>query len=185
MTFYCAPCLSTPIFRTPAGHRRPPPCPSRATLSSKAPPPGASSRCERNPITSDSRPASIWVTGATPGEQARGPFASPTAVPRGPRKSAWLMISKSRARRTSFHIGKPSKLLALARRQPGEAIDESRPLTVSEALTLYERDLLARGSSPYNAEHPRMHLPAVILNKPVALLGGHELRKWRNSLLAK
>src|SRR5712691_4055104 len=74
---------------------------------------------------------------------------------------------------------------ALARRQPGEAIDESRPLTVSEALTLYERDLLARGSSPYNAEHPRMHLPAVILNKPVALLGGHELRKWRNSLLAK
>jgi protein-disulfide isomerase-like protein with CxxC motif len=74
---------------------------------------------------------------------------------------------------------------ALARRQPGEAIDESRPLTVSEALTLYERDLLARGSSPYNAEHSRIHLPAVILNKPVALLGGHELRKWRDSLLAK
>jgi integrase len=74
---------------------------------------------------------------------------------------------------------------ALARRQPGEAIDESRPLTVSEALTLYERDLRARGGSPYNAEHPRIHLPAVILNKPVALLGATELRKWRDSLLAK
>jgi integrase len=74
---------------------------------------------------------------------------------------------------------------ALARRQPGEAIDESRPLTVSEALTLYERDLLARGGSRYNAEHPRIHLPAVILNKPVALLGATELRKWRDSLLAK
>ena len=74
---------------------------------------------------------------------------------------------------------------ALARRQPGQAIDESRPLTVSEALTLYEKDLAARGSSPYNAEHPRIHLPGVILNKPVALLGATELRKWRDSLLAK
>src|SRR6516164_5316097 len=74
---------------------------------------------------------------------------------------------------------------ALARRQPGEAVDESRPLTVSEALTLYEKDLVARGSSPYNAEHPRIHLPGVLLNKPVVLLGATELRKWRDSLLAK
>src|SRR5215469_5181444 len=74
---------------------------------------------------------------------------------------------------------------ALARRQPGQAIDESRPLTVSEALTLYEKDLAARGSSPYNAQHPRIHLPGVILNKPVALLGATELRRWRDSLLAK
>ena len=37
---------------------------------------------------------------------------------------------------------------AFARRQPGEAIDESRPLTVSEALTLYEKDLISRGGSP-------------------------------------
>jgi integrase len=74
---------------------------------------------------------------------------------------------------------------ALARRQPGESIDESRPLTVAEALDRYEADLIARGGSPYNARHPRIHLPAVILNKPVTLLGGHELRKWRDSLLAK
>ena len=74
---------------------------------------------------------------------------------------------------------------ALARRQPGEAIDESRPLTVAEALDRYEADLKARGGSPYNAKHPRIHLPGVILNKPFALLGATELRKWRDSLLDK
>src|SRR5262245_21881985 len=74
---------------------------------------------------------------------------------------------------------------ALARRQPGEPIDESRPLTVSEALTLYEKDLVARGGSPYNSKHARLHLPASILSKPVALLGATELRKWRDSLLDK
>ena len=74
---------------------------------------------------------------------------------------------------------------ALARRQPGEAIDESRPVTVAEALDRYETDLVARGGSPYNAEHPRIHLPGSILTKPVALLGASELRKWRDSLLAK
>jgi len=74
---------------------------------------------------------------------------------------------------------------ALARRQPGDAVDEGRPLTVAEALDRYEADLKARGGSPYNAEHPRIHLTGVLLNKPVALLGATELRKWRDSLLAK
>src|SRR5215471_13455431 len=74
---------------------------------------------------------------------------------------------------------------ALARRQPGEAIDESRPLTVSEALTLYEKDLISRGGSPYNSKHARLHLPASILSKPVAMLGATELRKWRDGLLTK
>jgi hypothetical protein len=74
---------------------------------------------------------------------------------------------------------------ALARRQPGEAIDESRPLTVGEALDRYEADLKARGGDPYNARHARLHLTASILSKPVPLLGATELRKWRDSLLAK
>src|SRR5262245_2423775 len=74
---------------------------------------------------------------------------------------------------------------ALARRQPGEAIDESRPLTVREALTLYEKDLISRGGSPYNSKHARLHLPASILSKPVAMLGATELTKWRDSLLDK
>src|SRR5438045_3907108 len=56
---------------------------------------------------------------------------------------------------------------ALARRQPGSADDESRPISVREALDRYEGDLIARGGSPYNAEHPRIHLTGVLLNKPV------------------
>jgi integrase len=74
---------------------------------------------------------------------------------------------------------------ALARRQPGEAIDESRPLTVAEALDRYEADLKARGGDPYNARHARLHLTGSILSKPVALLSATELRKWRDSLLDK
>jgi integrase len=73
----------------------------------------------------------------------------------------------------------------IARRLPGDAVDESRPPTVAEALDRYATDLKGRGGSPYNAEHPRIHLPGVILNKPVALLGATELRKWRDGLLAK
>jgi len=74
---------------------------------------------------------------------------------------------------------------ALARRQPGEAIDESRPLTVAEALDRYEADLKARGGDPYNVRHVRLHLTGSILSKPVALLGATELRKWRDWLLDK
>jgi hypothetical protein len=74
---------------------------------------------------------------------------------------------------------------ALARRQPGAADDESRPISVSEAIDRYEADLIARGGSPYNARHARLHLTASILSKPVALLGATELRRWRDSLLAK
>src|SRR5215510_8769336 len=38
----------------------------------------------------------------------------------------------------------------LARREPGDdAGDDSRPLTTDEALTLYEKDLIQRGGSPY------------------------------------
>src|SRR5437868_12084369 len=55
---------------------------------------------------------------------------------------------------------------ALARRQPGEAIDESRPLTVAEALDRYETDLKARGGDPYNVRHVRLHLTGSILSKP-------------------
>jgi integrase len=74
---------------------------------------------------------------------------------------------------------------ALARRQPGDAVDESRPLTVAEALDRYESDLKARGGDPYNARHARLHLTGSLLSKPVALLGATELRKWRDSLLDK
>jgi integrase len=74
---------------------------------------------------------------------------------------------------------------SLARREPGEISDDSRPATVGEALDAYERDLIARGGSVYNARHPRLHLTTVLLSKPVQLLDAKELNVWRNSLLAR
>jgi integrase len=73
----------------------------------------------------------------------------------------------------------------LARRQPGDDIDDTRPLTVGEAIELYARDLAARGGDDYNAKRSRLHLPASILTKPVALLRAAELCKWREGLIEK
>ena len=74
----------------------------------------------------------------------------------------------------------------LARRQPGDdAGDDSRPLTVAEAIDAYARDLEARGGDGYNSKRARLHLPASILSKPVGLLRAAELCKWRDGLIAK
>jgi integrase len=74
---------------------------------------------------------------------------------------------------------------ALARSQPDAPVDESRPITVNEALTRYEADLRARGASLHNARYPRRYLSAALLAKPVQLLGTLELRRWRDSLVGK
>src|SRR6516165_6473713 len=74
----------------------------------------------------------------------------------------------------------------LARRQPGDdAGDDSRPLTVAEALTNYEADLTARGGDAYNAKRARLHVPPAMASKPVALLRSIEIHKWRDGLIAK
>ena len=73
----------------------------------------------------------------------------------------------------------------LARRQPGAPEDESRPLTVTEALDRYRADLRARGGAVYNAKRARIHLTGALLSKPVALLSATELKRWRDGLLAK
>jgi integrase len=74
----------------------------------------------------------------------------------------------------------------LARRQPGDTSeDDSRPVTVGEALTAYEADLTARGGDPYNAKRARVHVPATLAAKPVSLLSASELIRWRDSLIAK
>jgi integrase len=73
----------------------------------------------------------------------------------------------------------------LARRQPGEPADESRPVTVAESLDAYACDLRARGANLYNAQWARAHLPSALLAKPVGLLSSGELRRWRDALLAK
>ena len=71
----------------------------------------------------------------------------------------------------------------LARGENGSA--DTGPITVDGALKDYKRDLEARNANPYNAESPRVHLNNVLLAKPVQLLNAHELKKWRDSLLAK
>jgi integrase len=74
----------------------------------------------------------------------------------------------------------------LARRQPGDVSeDDSRPVTVGEALTAYETDLTARGGDPYNARRARAHVPAALAAKPVSLLSASELIRWRDSLIGK
>jgi integrase len=73
----------------------------------------------------------------------------------------------------------------LARRQPGDDADDSRPVTVAEALDRYEADLAAKAGDTYNAKRARAHLPDAILSKPVALLGAAELRRWRDGLTEK
>jgi hypothetical protein len=61
----------------------------------------------------------------------------------------------------------------------------NRPVTVAEALTLYANDLRARGGNPGNAEHVRGHLSAGLLARLVSALTATELKRWRDSLLAK
>jgi integrase len=74
---------------------------------------------------------------------------------------------------------------ALARRQPGDSADETRPATVAEALDAYAADLVGRAGNSYNAAWPLAHLGGTLLAKPVGLLSYGELRRWRDSLLAK
>src|SRR5262249_2372855 len=71
----------------------------------------------------------------------------------------------------------------LARGEDGSA--DTAPITVDGALKDYRRDLQARNANPYNAESPRVHLPSVLLAKPVQLLNAHEVKKWRDGLLTK
>jgi integrase len=64
-----------------------------------------------------------------------------------------------------------------------EGGDMSKPATVADALDAYETDLKTRNADPYNARRCRVHLPASLADKAVALLTAKELRHWRDSLL--
>ncbi len=63
----------------------------------------------------------------------------------------------------------------------GEA-GPSKPATVAQALDSYGADLKTRGGDAGNVNRVRMHLPARLLDKAVALLTSRELRRWRDSL---
>ena len=73
----------------------------------------------------------------------------------------------------------------LARKQPGAVEDESRPLTVAEALSRYERHLAANEGDIHNVSRVRGRLLASISGKPVALLSAVELKRWRDALVDK
>jgi integrase len=76
--------------------------------------------------------------------------------------------------------------LALGEREASDAaVDASKPASVAAALDAYETDLRARGADPYNARRCRIHLPAKLAEKMVALLTAKELRHWRDSLLKR
>jgi integrase len=84
------------------------------------------------------------------------------------------------------HILSYSHAIGAARRlvRDGDVEDQTKPVTLAAALAAYEDDLKARGANGYNARAPLRHLPPVLLSKPVPLFAAHELRKWRDGLLA-
>ena len=63
--------------------------------------------------------------------------------------------------------------------------DEGRPVTMREALDAYQADLIARGGDVHNVARVRGHLSNTLSAKTVALLTARELRRFRDSLLAK
>jgi len=82
---------------------------------------------------------------------------------------------------TFFQAQDQAKKLA----RGGDGSTDTAPITVDGALKDYRRDLEARNANPYNAQSPRVHLTAVLLAKPVALLAAAELKKWRDGMLGK
>jgi integrase len=72
-----------------------------------------------------------------------------------------------------------------ARKQPGAPADDSRPVTVKEALDRYETHLKARGGDVSNAQRPRRYLTPALLAKPVQLLTADELERWRDDLVGR
>jgi integrase len=70
----------------------------------------------------------------------------------------------------------------LARGGDGE---DSKPVSVTQALDRFAIDLKARRGDPYNAQRVRVHLSDALASKAVALLRMRELRRWRDSLTGK
>jgi integrase len=67
----------------------------------------------------------------------------------------------------------------------GKHTDASKPATVGEALDEYERDLLARGGYVTHVKRVRARLVPALLDRPVGLLVMRELRRWRDSEVAR
>jgi integrase len=63
--------------------------------------------------------------------------------------------------------------------------DDSKPITVEQALDRYEADLKTRGGDVANVARIRLHLSEALARKTVALLTARDLRGWRDGLTKK
>jgi integrase len=72
------------------------------------------------------------------------------------------------------------KARAVGRQDRG---DSARPISVAEAVAIYEADLRTREADPGNVVRLRAHLPPSLREKPVALLSAGDLRRWRDNLV--
>src|SRR5215471_2310671 len=75
-----------------------------------------------------------------------------------------------------------ARTLGRGNAEPGQTSTAARPVTVLEALDHYAASLKLRGGDVRNVTRVRVHLPAALATKPVALLKAEELRKWRDGL---
>ncbi|WP_354132177.1 site-specific integrase [Bradyrhizobium sp. RT4b] len=62
---------------------------------------------------------------------------------------------------------------------------DGAPVTLADAMSIHEADLLRRGSNVHNSRRARPHLTEAQLSKPVELITEEELVLWRDGLLKK
>ena len=86
---------------------------------------------------------------------------------------------------TFWQAQERARKLARGGRNAEQEDDPGRPVTVGEALDVYQSDLIARGGDVHNVARVRGHLSHALKVKTVALLTARELRRFRDSLLAK
>jgi hypothetical protein len=61
--------------------------------------------------------------------------------------------------------------------------NDGTPISVEAAIEAYALDLEMRGANKANAAMLRLHVPAALKSKPVALLSARDLRNWRAGLI--
>lgn len=86
---------------------------------------------------------------------------------------------------TFWQAQERSRKLARGGKNADDEDDEGRPVTLREALDAYQADLIARSGDVHNVARVRGHLSNTLCAKTVALLTARELRRFRDSLLAK
>ena len=86
---------------------------------------------------------------------------------------------------TFWQAQERSRKLARGGKNADDEDDEGGPVTLREALDAYQADLIARSGDVHNVARVRGHLSNTLCAKTVALLTARELRRFRDSLLAK